>query len=482
MEDNVFFENIRETYLDLLQEANTSIRVAMAWFTDKEIFDLLCEKVKNGVNVEIVISDDEINFAKGIDFKILIHKGGSIKKVCSDDEYSLMHNKFCIIDNVLVISGSYNWSYQAQRNFENIVVYRSKPDVTNKFLAEFNKLRALSEPIFDDSVTKESAHFDSTDLEDINLLRRWFNDQNDVWKTAIIDSIKYEDINQLGDGLSKKYKYKLTDILNLTQLSFYNKNIESIGPLAVFQNLKYLNLHNCSAISDFSPLKKLRSLNSLTAEQINVNIHNILEFIVENRNITKLDLRKMRITTLNPIINFDKLEFLTLKEIHSIKDLNLISTFSHLKSLRLLSRGMKHIVDLNNAKQLKYLSIEQSYELGSLYDLSFMSQLHHLEELRLSDTKINSIDILENMRNLKELNLWNSEIRNIDVLGDLSNLEDINIGYNKIRSLEPLYRLKNLKSLKCSFNKISKSDVLKLNRIMPSVVIESSHGNFNYKY
>ena len=34
----------------------------------------------------------------------------------------LMHHKFCVIDRSTVITGSYNWSFRAQENEENITV------------------------------------------------------------------------------------------------------------------------------------------------------------------------------------------------------------------------------------------------------------------------------------------------------------------------------------------------------------------------
>jgi phosphatidylserine/phosphatidylglycerophosphate/cardiolipin synthase-like enzyme len=35
-----------------------------------------------------------------------------------------MHHKFCLIDDRILINGSYNWSYPARRNEENILVLR----------------------------------------------------------------------------------------------------------------------------------------------------------------------------------------------------------------------------------------------------------------------------------------------------------------------------------------------------------------------
>ena len=49
-----------------------------------------------------------------------------------------MHNKFCIIDN-LVITGSYNWTYHANKNSENILM-TDEESVVNSYREEFDKL------------------------------------------------------------------------------------------------------------------------------------------------------------------------------------------------------------------------------------------------------------------------------------------------------------------------------------------------------
>lgn len=50
-----------------------------------------------------------------------------------------MHDKFCIIDNALVITGSYNWSKNAHDNFENIIITDDRIIVA-KFLNEYYEL------------------------------------------------------------------------------------------------------------------------------------------------------------------------------------------------------------------------------------------------------------------------------------------------------------------------------------------------------
>lgn len=50
-----------------------------------------------------------------------------------------MHDKFCIIDGRFVISGSYNWSKNANANFENVIINDDRLTVA-KFQNEFYEL------------------------------------------------------------------------------------------------------------------------------------------------------------------------------------------------------------------------------------------------------------------------------------------------------------------------------------------------------
>ncbi len=51
-----------------------------------------------------------------------------------------MHHKFAIIDYQTVITGSYNWTKQARRNEENIVVIRDI-DQAEAFVEKFESLK-----------------------------------------------------------------------------------------------------------------------------------------------------------------------------------------------------------------------------------------------------------------------------------------------------------------------------------------------------
>ena len=51
-----------------------------------------------------------------------------------------MHHKFAVIDNSIVVTGSFNWTAQAVKfNQENIIFYENK-DLAKKYSEEYNNL------------------------------------------------------------------------------------------------------------------------------------------------------------------------------------------------------------------------------------------------------------------------------------------------------------------------------------------------------
>ena len=140
MQTEAIFENIAERIITEIQEANNSIYIAVAWFTNKSIFEQLIKKAKNGCQIQIIISNDLINENSSIDFNKLEKHNGKVYKIGNGDT-ELMHNKFCIIDFNTVITGSYNWSYKAENNFENIVINSNDTSLAEQFVTEFNQIK-----------------------------------------------------------------------------------------------------------------------------------------------------------------------------------------------------------------------------------------------------------------------------------------------------------------------------------------------------
>lgn len=90
-----------------------------------------------GVNVRI-ITDDEAMKNKGADTQRMADNGIPCR-VDSEERYH-MHNKFMIVDNLFLVTGSFNWTFQAGKsNQENIIVVDGKFYI-DKYVEEFNSL------------------------------------------------------------------------------------------------------------------------------------------------------------------------------------------------------------------------------------------------------------------------------------------------------------------------------------------------------
>lgn len=129
------FDNIKSLLSQEILQAKYSIWIAVAWFTDKDLANLLYKKSKQGINVQIILNDNKINSllsGKLSDYFETYLVPPQMKK--------LMHNKFCVIDLKTVIHGSYNWTNQAQYNNETISLVHNRSHA-EEFADQFIKLK-----------------------------------------------------------------------------------------------------------------------------------------------------------------------------------------------------------------------------------------------------------------------------------------------------------------------------------------------------
>lgn len=140
MQTEALFENIATRLEQELRQAEQSIYIAVAWFTNSRLFNALLDKAKQGITVQLLISNDPINQQSPIDYNQL-NIGNSVTYLIGDGKDDLMHNKFCIIDEYTVINGSYNWSKKAERNHENIIITTGDSVLAQSFIKQFKKIR-----------------------------------------------------------------------------------------------------------------------------------------------------------------------------------------------------------------------------------------------------------------------------------------------------------------------------------------------------
>ncbi len=129
-----FRENL-DKILSVLNVARVSIDIAMAWFTNDAFLPILKEKQENGVRIRIILNHDGVNQLHGCDLSSFC-----VKKRRGNSKSGFMHDKLCVIDNQIVITGSYNWSENAEyRNIENIAIIEDN-NIASTTSVEFQRL------------------------------------------------------------------------------------------------------------------------------------------------------------------------------------------------------------------------------------------------------------------------------------------------------------------------------------------------------
>lgn len=133
-----YFDNIQEIVVRHLSKAKNSIKIAMAWFTNPFIFNNLLRICKRGIEVELLINNDLINNRpNGLPFNKLIQAGANLFIA---EPPTLIHNKFCIVDDQIVIDGSYNWTILAEKNNDENIVVIENGSAIDSFIKAFDKL------------------------------------------------------------------------------------------------------------------------------------------------------------------------------------------------------------------------------------------------------------------------------------------------------------------------------------------------------
>ena len=133
--NEAYFEGIAQRILDALDKAEAQIDVCVAWFTNPQLRDKLLAKSQEGVEVRVIIYKDGVNHSKGVDLSGLNHKE------FRGERGGVLHDKFCVIDNVHTINGSYNWTLNAEhRNDEDAAFHFEDYKLASSYTKRFNQM------------------------------------------------------------------------------------------------------------------------------------------------------------------------------------------------------------------------------------------------------------------------------------------------------------------------------------------------------
>ncbi len=119
----------------LIDSADSQIHAAVYSFTLDSLGDALVRAHERGVEIKIVLEKDQIS--QYSEFDKLVNAGIDAR---IDTNPSSMHNKFAIIDSEIVVTGSFNWSKNADtRNDENLLILKSK-ELSVQYELEFQEI------------------------------------------------------------------------------------------------------------------------------------------------------------------------------------------------------------------------------------------------------------------------------------------------------------------------------------------------------
>jgi len=187
-------DNCTQQLTNTINNARTSVHCALYDLDAKEIIQTLGEKSKT-VDVKVVIDKD--NFLENF-------KGPGVRY---DTRRELMHNKFCIIDDRLVWTGSFNPTKNGDKNANNALVIHSTYLAQN-FENEFAELwngtfgggEAVTYPLVNYTGGSIESYFCPEDQCQIHVLKQILNAQQSIHMMIfsftdekIADALLYKD-------------------------------------------------------------------------------------------------------------------------------------------------------------------------------------------------------------------------------------------------------------------------------------------------
>ncbi len=134
-------DGINQHVVDTINQAKQSISFMAFSFTDDAIGQALIDAQARGVTVSGVVERQSAN-GTGSEYPVLVDAGID---VLTDGNCYIMHHKTIVVDERIVVTGSYNFTKSAeQSNDENLLIIDS-PAFAREYLAEYARVRQQAE-------------------------------------------------------------------------------------------------------------------------------------------------------------------------------------------------------------------------------------------------------------------------------------------------------------------------------------------------
>ena len=129
---------VASNIIKAINNTKSSIDLAIFDLTSNDIASVLEQAQKRGVKIRIIADSRQ---AKGAYSAIteLAREQVDIK-ITHGEGRGIMHNKFAIFDSKSMVTGSYNWTNNAERfNYEN-AIFITDPNVIGAYQKEFDSI------------------------------------------------------------------------------------------------------------------------------------------------------------------------------------------------------------------------------------------------------------------------------------------------------------------------------------------------------
>lgn len=135
-------DGVQASLVDLLQSAEKSIYFMAFSFTADSVGQVIRDRARQEVVVAGVMDTEQVNSNIGTEFDLFRQAGLDVLRDANEGQ---MHHKAMIIDEDIVVLGSYNFTNSAEtRNDETLVVIYS-PEIAAQFMSEFIRVHAQAQ-------------------------------------------------------------------------------------------------------------------------------------------------------------------------------------------------------------------------------------------------------------------------------------------------------------------------------------------------
>jgi len=452
------FANIESKIIECLDEATSSIIVVVAWFKNENLFSALSRSLHRGVDVHIAINNDEINFGKtGLNFTLLQRAGANIYLI-DEDLRGLIHHKFCIVDNLTTISGSYNWTNKANSNHENVLIVKQSSTIAKQYISEFYDLTKSFKKLSNDSFNTSMPSLGS--IEALS----WWEKLPLEWQYIFADKIKVKWHMVKAHHIDLILAMEDLEITNTVpkqdEVALFDEGVKSFLPLYALRGLKKLSIKNKN-LSTLSFLTSMAELTELLIEsdsvksfielasckklvRINLKCNSVIDlgFVASLDLLTNLIITTKSKIDAGPLATCKSLVMLNILD----ADIQSFESISQLDKLSVLGFARVSVDSLKLKKQLPKLKRFTFADSRQKFNMNILNKLpKSLEELTIDNIDdVNKVSMLSSFVNLKHLTIERSKIDDIKFIKELKYLEKISLRHTSVTDISPLLKLPKL--------------------------------------